>query len=310
MPASIPLVQFLEDIRTTAAAVGAPFSAPVTRKVLEVYAESFATGAVLWKATDRPGDSLSYRFYSNQPTDTVALALRAGLLDPAHPLIPLVRSWSALYGGVPEQSCDFDAGRGLVKTWLFLGGTRPLADVLGAEGVPDSLRRHAPSFHQLGLNHVRFTAIDYRHDTINLYFRVAGSFTPLQGARIAAVAHAPPPPPWQVAELLEFLPQGAYMVAVTVSVRTGEPKRVCFYAPKLSAGRLPSVGKQLARFFAEAPCYDEDEVNVGAWSFGGAGGTYRKGERSCFGDLGATFRRWGAFFSGDSQVDPVLLPTA
>jgi hypothetical protein len=101
-------------------------------------------------------------------------------------------------------------------------------DVHRADGVPDALRRHAPSFDHLSLSQVRFTAVDYRHDTINLYFRVAGPFTPVQGARIGALAQAPPPPSGQAAE---------------------------------------------------------------------------------FGDLGATFRRWGTFFSGDSQVDPALLPT-
>jgi 4-hydroxyphenylpyruvate 3-dimethylallyltransferase len=296
--------QCLEDISRLAAVINAPFSESTTSRVLDAYADHFATSAVLWKTTDRPGDSLCYRFYAPRPSDTLSVAIRAGLLDPSHALVPLMRSWSALYDGTPEQSCDFDAGRGLAKTWLHLAGTRPLTDILNAENVPATLRRHELLLRRLGLEHVRFVSVDYRHDSVNIYFLAPGPVTENQSAQIAAMAQSAPPPPRRFAELSELLPKNAYMLAVTVSVRTGDLQRVCFYAPMLPAGRFPAAGERLSLFFAEAPCYDEEEATVAAWSFGADGGTYLKGERGWFGDLAGTFRRWAAFSSGDEQVAP------
>ncbi|MFJ4827648.1 aromatic prenyltransferase [Streptomyces bacillaris] len=62
--------RFLADLRTTAAALGAPYSEAVTNRVLDAYASAFHEGAVLWRTTDRPGAGLG-----------VTGALRAGGKD-------------------------------------------------------------------------------------------------------------------------------------------------------------------------------------------------------------------------------------
>ncbi|MEV4258560.1 aromatic prenyltransferase [Spirillospora sp. NPDC049652] len=79
--------QFLIDARTTADAIGAPYSETVTRAVLDAYPDGFRNGAVLWRTTDRPGAPLNYRFYERRRTDTVGAAVRAGLLaaEPPYP---------------------------------------------------------------------------------------------------------------------------------------------------------------------------------------------------------------------------------
>ncbi|MGJ7416609.1 aromatic prenyltransferase [Streptomyces cinereoruber] len=188
--------RFLADLRATATALGAPYSEDVTNTVLDAYAPAFHEGAVLWRTTDRPGAGLDYRFYARRPTDTVTIAQRAGFITGDDPLAGLVRTWSGLYGGAPEQSCDFDAALGPTKTWVYLAGTRPLDDVLGAPGIPGALRRTAPVFHGLGLDHVRHVAVDYRHRTVNLYFRARGPVDPDLGppARRAHLPHAVPAP--------------------------------------------------------------------------------------------------------------------
>lgn len=300
--------RFLVDIRATAESIGAPYSEAATRAVLDAYGPAFHEGAVLWRATDRPGDGLNYRFYARRPTDTVTVARQAGFIADDHPLGDLVQSWNTLYQGTPEQSCDFDAERGLTKTWVYLGGTRPLDDVLGVEGAPPALRELGPTFHRLGLDHVRHVCVDYAHRTVNLYFRARGPVTEAQCDSFTALAGAAPPHGPLFDEMATFLSQGAYTFSVTVSPADGSVERVAFYALKLPDGRRPTVGDRLNTFFGTAPSHDPEEMNAVAWSFGGGGGTYIKAERSYCGDLVALIKGWNTFFSQSDTTDPVLTP--
>jgi 4-hydroxyphenylpyruvate 3-dimethylallyltransferase len=308
LPSAVPAPeQFLDDVRTAAARVGAPFSDSATRRMREIFAEGFTTGAALWKTTNRPGDTLSYRFYSRRRTDTVGIAERAGLMPHGEQaaLGALVTSWSALNGGAPVQSCDFDASGGLAKTWIFLAGTLPLDEVLGAPDVPGSLRRLSPRLRDQGLEHVRYCAVDYPHRSANLYFRVRGPFSTSQLDAITSLAGAAHQPTRKVAELAEYLPRGDYVAAVTVGTDTGVVERVAFYATQLPDDGLPALDPRLARFFASVPCYDERAVNVVAWSFG-AHSAYLKAERSWFGDVAGIFRRATVLVSGSDETDASL----
>ena len=106
---------------------------PPTRAVIEAYSQSFHEGAVLWRATSRQGDALNFRFYARGPIDTVGIAIKAGLLEPDNALANLVTTWSSLYDGVPEQSCDFDAQKGLAKVGSTCADSDPwtIFSVLG-----------------------------------------------------------------------------------------------------------------------------------------------------------------------------------
>ncbi|MFD0426445.1 aromatic prenyltransferase [Streptomyces parvus] len=298
--------RFLTDLRATAAALGAPYSEAVTNTVLDAYDPAFREGAVLWRTTDRPGAGLDYRFYARRPLDTVRIARRAGFIAGGDPLAELVQEWSGLYGGAPEQSCDFDAALGQTKTWVYLAGTRPLDDVLGVPGVPAALRRLAPLFHRLGLDHVRHVAVDYRHRSVNLYFRARGPVDPEQCRRFTALAGAEPPGERLFGEMAAFLSRGAYTFSVTLSAATGAVERVAFYALKLPENQFPSLGCQLRTFFATAPSYDPEDMNAVAWSFGPRGATYVKAERSHSGDLISLIRGWNTFFSRSETTDPAL----
>ncbi|MFC8725771.1 aromatic prenyltransferase [Streptomyces bacillaris] len=301
--------RFLVDLRTTATALGAPYSEAVTNRVLDAYASAFDEGAVLWRTTDRPGAGLDYRFYARRPLDTMTIARRAGFIAGDDPLAALVQAWSGLYGGAPEQSCDFDAALGQTKTWVYLAGTRPLDDVLGVPGVPDALRRLAPLFHGLGLDHVRHVAVDYRHRSVNLYFRARGPVDPEQCRRFTALAGAEPPGERLFGEMAAFLSRGAYTFSVTLSSTTGAVERVAFYALKLPDGQFPLLSGQLLTFFDVEPSYDPEDMNAVAWSFGAGGATYVKAERSHCGDLVALIRGWNTFFSRSETTDPALAGT-
>ncbi|KAI9642507.1 hypothetical protein NHQ30_009312 [Ciborinia camelliae] len=292
---------FINDIKNLSAAINAPYSESTTSKVLSVFSHSFHNSAVVWRATDRQGDALNYRFYSREPMDTVSIASSAGLLSPGivNTLGKLVTSWSSLYDGSPEQSCDFDAEKGLVKTWVFMGGMGPLEDILGAEGVPESVRQHEARFRELGLEKVRHVAVDYQKATVNLYFRAQGPISLEQATSFNALAGAVPPSLDQFEDMKEFLNKVGYTFAVTIDIERGKIERVGYYALKLperGANKWPELNEQLERFVKFAPSYDIEEMNAIAWSFGGKN-RYVKFERSYCGESVPLIKVWGTTLS-------------
>jgi 4-hydroxyphenylpyruvate 3-dimethylallyltransferase len=286
--------RFLQDVEVTAGAIGAPYSRPITQAVLDAYAENFRESAVLWRTTDRPGGALNYRFYERRPTDTLGVAIEAGLLAAGNELIPLISSWRSLYGATPTELCDFDAGLGFAKTWLYLGGMRPVDDVLGAPGVPESIRGHGPTFHALGLVRVRHVAVDYQHNSVNIYFRAPGPITLDQCQRFVSLADGEMPDHDTFGEMKRFAAPAGCTFSVTMTVGDGRIQRVGFYALKLPQGEFPTIGERLSTFFKVAPSRDEEEMNAVAWSFGSGGGTYVKAERSYCGRLVALMKEWSS----------------
>jgi 4-hydroxyphenylpyruvate 3-dimethylallyltransferase len=286
--------QFLRDMKVAADAIGAAYSEPVTGMVLGAYAGSFRDGAVLWRTTDRPGDALNYRFYERRPTDSVGTAIRAGLLDPNNTMTGLISSWSSLYGGTSAELCDFDAEHGIAKTWVYLGGMRPVEHVLRAPGVPWALRRHEHRFRALGLVCVRHVAVDYRGNTVNLYFRTSSKITRDESERFVSMANGKQPRSSLFSDMERFTPPDGYTFSVTMAVGNGDIQRVAFYALKLPAGQFPTIGQRLATFFQSAPSRDDEEMNAIAWSFGPGGKDYIKAERSYCGRLAALMKTWNS----------------
>lgn len=284
---------FLTDVRKLCTTFGAPYCDSTTLTVLETYAPSFRRGAVLWRITDRESDGLNYRFYEREPVNLVGLAISGGLLCDNHPLIPLLNSWSSLYA-TTEQSCDFDTEVGLTKIWVYLGGMRPLGDILNAPHVPESIRGLKPAFDELGLKLVRHVAVDFRSLTVNIYFRAVGPLSLDRANSLLALSGSPCLSEKKVMEMTKFMNPKGFTFAVTVKVDSGEIKRVGIYALRLSPGNFPDIGDRLQKFFKEAKSYDE-EMNAIAWSFGAKNsGTYVKAERNYCGGLVELMKRWNS----------------
>jgi 4-hydroxyphenylpyruvate 3-dimethylallyltransferase len=199
-----------------------------------------------------------------------------------------------MYGGASTELCDFDAEHGLIKTWVYLGGMRPVGRVLGGPDVPQSFRRHERRFRALGLCCVRHVAVDYRGNTANLYFRTSGKITRDESERLVSLANGKPPEPFLFSDMERFTPPDGYTFSVTMAEGTGEIQRVGFYALNLPAGRFPTVGERLATFFRSAPSRDDEEMNAVAWSFGPDGKDYIKAERSYCGHLVALMKTWNS----------------
>ncbi|KAK6603511.1 hypothetical protein H4I96_06279 [Botrytis cinerea] len=248
--------RFLNDIQILSAAINAPYSESTTKKVLSVFSDSFHD-------------------------DTVTIASSAGLLSPdvVSNLGRLVTSWSSLYDGLPEESCDFDAEKGLVKAW--------------------SLKQHEERFKALELEKVRHVAVDYQKATVNLYFRAQGPISLQQATSFNALAGAGPPSQTQFLEMQEFLNAVGYTFAVTIRVDSGDIERVGYYALKLpdrATKNWPVINAQLEKFAQFAPSYDREEMNAVAWSFGGTE-RYVKFERSYCGELVPLIKGWGTTLS-------------
>ena len=229
--------------RLTLIAQKAPYSETKTLKVLAAYEQNFIEGAVLWLTTDRPGDALNYRFYERRPVEVLDIAIKkADLLEPNNSLATLLKSWSKPWGSslhvVPEQSCDFDAEKGLTKAWAHMGGLRPLDDILSVDGVP---ALHRPTQRHLSLSQAqlyppRSRRLALQHRESLLPYQQHSTDEALSESQATddgflGWPHFPPPQ--------EVSPHGYAKVSsvptvspsqLHVDVGTGDIKRVAFYA--------------------------------------------------------------------------------
>jgi 4-hydroxyphenylpyruvate 3-dimethylallyltransferase len=295
---------FLQDIERTAAAIQAPYSDAATRAAVAAYTSSFHKGAVLWRATSRPGDALNYRFYERQPSDTIGAAIKAGLLDPDSMAVRLASGWSSLYQNSTEL-CDFDSEVGLCKTWIYLGGMRPLGEILDAPVVPEAARRRHSQLQDLGLAVVRHVAVDHLHGTMNVYFAVRGPITEAKCRQFVSLAHGDQPSLSVFADMNRYMAPRRFTFSVTANIDDGAIERVGFYALRLPEGEFPAIGPRLTEFFAIAPSRDDEEMNAVAWSFGRDGSNYIKAERSYTGRLVQLMREWNSpmtVVSADTQA--------
>ena len=286
--------RFLQDIRKTANAIHAPYSETATLTVIKTFEKCFEEGAVIWRTTNRPSDRLNYRFYARNRIDTIAISTKAGFLAFDNRMARLVTSWSTLYNGGTQQWCDFDAETGLAKNWINLRGRRPVDDILNAAEVPEAVRAHGPTFHSLGLELVRFLAVDYGSDTLNLYFTAPGPVSELQATQYTNLAQSSPPTQEEFQDMRDFLNPKGFAFAVTMEYATGKITRVAFYALDMPPNKLPAVNEKVLKFFSEAPSYDEEYTRNVAWSYGKGGNKYMKAESSYCGGLAALLREVGA----------------
>jgi 4-hydroxyphenylpyruvate 3-dimethylallyltransferase len=282
---------FLDDLELTASALGAPYDPSVTRAVLNTYARSFREGAVLWRATSRPGDSLEYLLCERRSMDTVGMAVRAGLLASGNKMARIAGAWSARY---PEstQICDFDSFHGLSKTWIYPGEMRPVDHIFAEPETPGGVRQIGAQLQDIGLQCVRHLVVSYLHNTVTVYFSVAGPFHRQRCSEVVALANADGdgPSPSIVSDMSRFITRERFTFSVTMTVE-GEIERVGFKAPKLPTGQWPAISGRLVKFFQTAPSRDAEETNGVAWSFGADDATYMKAERSYSGRLAELMRQ-------------------
>lgn len=284
-PSAFSASRFREDIEEFCKILKAPFSASATEAVLKAYGSVFNDSPVGWRVTSK--DSvLNYRIFQMRSVDTIDIAIEAGYIKPS-PLTDLVQAWTMTVNGA-QQFCDFSASTGLAKTWLFLGHTRQMDDVLDLEFVPNSIRRHLPEFKKHGLERIRTLAIDWHSGTVNIYWRAPGPVDKKQADGLLALTGCEPIDEVEVGEIARFASakDGSFAFAVTLNFETGELGRAAFYATKLPRGDLPVISDERVKTFLDhAPDYDREEWITIAWGFGKGGKKYMKAEKSYCGNL-------------------------
>jgi 4-hydroxyphenylpyruvate 3-dimethylallyltransferase len=272
-------------------------------KILKTFATSFSRGAVLFRTTDQPNGPLNYRVYERESIDMVSQSIEADLLPRDSILGKLVQTWSSLYGAESHQLADFDSARGLVKFWVFLGGIRPLGEILNVSGVPECIKQYRGMFETLNLTGVRHTAVDLEKASINLYFRTKPNLSRRDMNEYTSLAGADPIPDPLYSEIAAHFPKSGGTFAVTLDFNTGHISRVAFYALRLEENNLPpsaTLGR-IRTFFEVCPSYEVDEMKALAWSFGEGTKRYVKAEHSYTGDLIGLIRGWGTSLScGDA----------
>ncbi|KAF6790307.1 hypothetical protein CSOJ01_14615 [Colletotrichum sojae] len=272
--------RFLNDIEEFCKILDVPFSAPTTRAVLGAYNSHFSNAPVGWRVTSKDS-ALNYRFFSGKITDVIEVAIQAGFIERSY-LSDLAQAWSMLFNGQVQQWCDFDASKGLMKTWLFLGQTRAMEDVLDIDFVPNSIRRHLATFRAHTLTRVRTVAVDWSSGTVNIYWRVPGPLSKSQADGLLDLAGCEPLDDSEVKEIgmLSSAKDGSFAFALTISIESGEIERAAVYATKLPREQLPSIDASLEIFLNYAPDYDPEEWITIGWGFGKGGRRYMKAEKS------------------------------
>ncbi|KAL4887251.1 prenyltransferase-like protein [Aspergillus karnatakaensis] len=291
-PSAFSAERFLTDLEQACKALNVPYSEAATRQVLSTFHTSFHRGSVLWRTTDQPDGALNYRVYERQSVDMVSVARKAGLMPKESTLGDLIQSWANLYGEESQQLADFDSAKGLVKFWVFLGGVRPLSDLLNIPGVPNAIKTRQKQFESLGLTGVRHTAVDLEKNSMNIYFRTPGGLTRDLANQYLALAGADSVSDILWSDIRRNFPSSGGTFAVTMDFTTGKISRVAFYALRLHEDDMPAFNDRIQTFFDVCPSYDTEEMKASAWSFGKGNKSYVKAEHSHSGELVQMLKEW------------------
>jgi len=278
--------RFLNDLRTSARAIDAPFDEAKVRQTLTVFDAELRRCVVQTKATCKAKSGIYYRFFYKWERDLTALAQQHGLIPAGHsPIIDLQADVLANCPGATRAGLDLDTGFGLAKVWTFTGGPMPIDDFLSLQTLPSSVRQHRDFFHAHGLRHVFFVASDFQQNSMNVYFGLEEDCRNEAWIReLVKQTGGGPEDPKVYATMLASLAVSAG-VGTTFYWDRPEMGRWCLYAlnvpcedPVACAG-LPPLPPRLQRFRDGTPTLNRTPQYNVAWSFGRAG-FYTKLEKS------------------------------
>jgi hypothetical protein len=251
---SFSLEQLATDIVGAAAIVGAPADAALVRRVLDAFSLGFSESAVELRTTSRAEAEreLSYRYvalgdshFPARPTppgldpscvDPWVIARAQGLLvERGHAIERLLPALTSRFR-VGGWGVDASAAHGVEKLWPFLAAAYPVGQVLAMADLPEAAAAHRSFYARHSLTHVSILALDYRHQTINLYFMVRpGSLRADQVSSMIADLGFPLPE----RDVLEYN-TGCVAINLTFSYTSPAVERLCFYVPALDQSTVPT----------------------------------------------------------------------
>jgi hypothetical protein len=279
----------LEDLVATAELTGAPYSEATLRCVLEIFEDGFMNTSVQMRTTTKPVGrrDLCFRYLDLvSGVNPLDVAERTGLLtSTGHPLFGWLHRVRERFPAL-GYGADFEACRGLVKVWYFIGGAYDPRALLELPHMPPSFRPSLPLLRELHLDAMTILAVDYAQGSINLYFRPShpshrsGELLARACERLgfeapsaAAQAHA----------------GRAGCIAFTYGWDAPEIERICFYVAGFSRDEVPDHHPHLRAFARQAPALVDDPRFIVGWSHGRRG-SYLKIEDDYTGDVSGVFQ--------------------
>ena len=159
----------------TADIAGVPYNEDLVRDVLDAYCDFYCGSAVTFVTNTRPNGerTLSIRYVDfGMPHDPYAIARANGFIvpkgDPIDGFLEEIRSQFPLLG----YGVDLEVNRGLTKIWVFLQTPQPVEQSFALPSLPDSIRDHKNYFDRHQLHYMSLFALDYYHQTTNIYFMI------------------------------------------------------------------------------------------------------------------------------------------
>ncbi|MFB8774959.1 aromatic prenyltransferase [Streptomyces broussonetiae] len=269
-------------IEETAALLNVECAREKVRPVLEAF-EPFE-GGVIFSATagERGGDlDLTIQVPQAIP-DPYAHALERGLLPrTGHPVGSLLSDLDGR-GIVEEYLIDFGVVGGLNKVYVHFPRTmQGVAALSSVPSMPPALAANAGFFARHDLDGVAMIAIDYRHETVNLYFPTPGGIEPKTVLSMLEDMGLPEPEE----ELLESV-RKSFRVYFTLGWDTSRIERISFARPLDMPLIKARVEPEFVRFLTCSPyTYDGERFSISIVKWAPDGQWFNAGSYYQFGPL-------------------------
>ncbi|KAK7741752.1 hypothetical protein SLS53_004815 [Cytospora paraplurivora] len=292
----VPFVeaQFLEDLEKASRELEAPYDEKVLKEVINAYGELMYDAAIQVRGSNHEGVPLLFRVLMATPADTIDIALRRGWLHPDQPLVGLVKAARAHFEGTIDEP-EFTVDKGCDGMFLYLGGLRDLAEVLGIPGMPDVIRAHREAFERLRLDKIVTVHFQYPQELISFYFLAQGPISKKALDEAIALSGAPPATDALYKDIVGVLLEEPYYLNVIMDYRTGRIIRVevqLLFPVKLPPEmEIPEIGERLATFW-DMPSHEYEDMDMLTYNFGDTHLGSVFGLRSYCGGLRNLLRDW------------------
>lgn len=281
----VPFVEarFLEDLQAASVALSTPYHEPTIRRVLAAYGDLMYDAAIQVRGSSRPGVPLLFRVLMATPADTLDIATRHGWVHPDDPLASLAASARAHFSSSVIEQPEFAADEGGYDAmFMYLGGLRPLDEVLAVPGMPAGVRAHRERFLALGLDGVTVLHLHYRAKHVSLFFLARGplgrdaldalvGLVEHDGDDAAAAAAARPPSEAAYRDIIGVLRDSGYYLTVVMDYETGRVVKVelhLLFPVRLPDDmQIPDVGEKLTTFW-DMPSYEYEDMDILSYCFG------------------------------------------
>jgi hypothetical protein len=251
---SLRAEKLIADVANAAAVAGAAFSPAQVKPVVAAFEEFFIESAISFRTTTKKvgARALNFRYVElARPHDALAIAHRHALLPRGSGTAE--SALLAIQGDFPILGYGVDVGAdfGLEKIWSFFPHRPwPAPMVADLPYMPNAVRTYLPFFQRFQLDLVSLLGIDFRSQTVNLYFmQRPGLYAAADvSAMFSELGFEVPTP-----ALLDLC-RRAVPVYCTYSWDSDAVQRLCFGIPFKDGAKPPSgMDSVIDRYVEHAP---------------------------------------------------------